>query len=491
MRLTWTICLGVVCGVSAMLLPQRALACGGCFIPISEEGTVVTGHRMAISISPSQSVLWDQIEYDGNPADFAWVLPVTEGARIEVSTDAWFEVLEAATAVQVSSPQLNCSGGGGLPFFGCASAGASDSLAAERAAGGGVTVLHEGTVGPYETVTLRSTIPGALVDWLQGHDYAIDESITPVIDSYVTDGWDFIAMRLQPGASVRQMKPVRVVFPGPTFSFPLRMVAAGTGANTALTIFVIGEGRWQVDGFTNTTVDMNNLSWDFNNGRSNYTELRQQALETNDRRGWLTTYAKPGTLLSPVTHPVLGGQIAYSTDDGRFESTIANAYISQGFSNREENEGEWNCREMFNEFANRDDLVVDTCTADGGCGNAGAGEIAADQLKCGKLDDVAAALVGMHPRAVWVGRLEANLPREAFNIDLALQAASTQEPVENLVQAQKAENPPCPVAGSLEDNATRPPPSTDPLAPLVLLVVMLAMAMGAARLVVRPATANS
>ena len=70
-----------------------AAACGGCFVPASQN-TVVTGHRMAVSISPTQSVLWDQIQYAGDPAEFSWVLPVKKGARLEVGDDAFFEVLE-------------------------------------------------------------------------------------------------------------------------------------------------------------------------------------------------------------------------------------------------------------------------------------------------------------------------------------------------------------------------------------------------------------
>ena len=66
---------------------------------------MVTGHRMAFAVSPTRTVLWDQIQYSGSPATFAWVLPVGAGAYIELSNDAWFETLDAATTAQVLSPQ--------------------------------------------------------------------------------------------------------------------------------------------------------------------------------------------------------------------------------------------------------------------------------------------------------------------------------------------------------------------------------------------------
>src|SRR5262245_45716156 len=80
-----------------------AYACGGCFHQPTDN-TMVRGHRMAMAISSVQSVLWDQIEYSGDPKDFAWVLPVKPGAIIEVASDAWFETLEATTATQVTAP---------------------------------------------------------------------------------------------------------------------------------------------------------------------------------------------------------------------------------------------------------------------------------------------------------------------------------------------------------------------------------------------------
>src|SRR5688572_16654574 len=95
--------IGVLAALTPLLTTSDASACGGCFVPATDS-TVVTGHRMAISISPKQSVLWDQIQYAGDPAEFGWVLPVKPGAYIEVASDAWFETLDATTTVTVQQP---------------------------------------------------------------------------------------------------------------------------------------------------------------------------------------------------------------------------------------------------------------------------------------------------------------------------------------------------------------------------------------------------
>src|SRR5262245_66238612 len=54
---------------------RDAAACGGCFVQ-QTESTQVTGHKMILSISKDRTTLWDQIQYDGEPSSFAWVLPI-------------------------------------------------------------------------------------------------------------------------------------------------------------------------------------------------------------------------------------------------------------------------------------------------------------------------------------------------------------------------------------------------------------------------------
>src|SRR5690349_5529128 len=191
---------------AALVASNDAQACGGCFHAENQpETTLVTAHRMAFSISPLQTVLWDQIKYAGKPTDFAWVLPVKAGAYIETASDAWFEALDAATSTRVVPPQLNCVfqggdfEGGGSNGCGCGSLGAED-FAGGGATGGGeatppppVTVTHEGSIGPYKTVTLHANVKDALPTWLTTNGYAIDPSVAPVINAYVNEGFDFIA----------------------------------------------------------------------------------------------------------------------------------------------------------------------------------------------------------------------------------------------------------------------------------------------------------
>src|SRR5207245_977552 len=99
----------------------------------TENESVITDHRMALAVSTAQTVLWDQVRYQGNPKEFAWVLPVGQGARIELARDEFLQALNLLTAVQVTAPQVTCPGypgqygGGGGGGCGASSASSGDN----------------------------------------------------------------------------------------------------------------------------------------------------------------------------------------------------------------------------------------------------------------------------------------------------------------------------------------------------------------------------
>jgi len=476
---------GAAALTAALVMSNDAHACGGCFHeanPPQPETTVVTGHRMAFSISPARTVLWDQIKYSGTASDFAWVLPVKAGAYVEASSDAWFEALDAATSTHVVPPALNCvsagdfdegSGSGrGCGCFGASYAGGGGGSGGGSGGSGGpgsppppVTVTHQGSIGPYETVTLHANVKDALPTWLTTHGYAIDPAVQPIINAYVSEGFDFIALRLKPGAGIQQMKPVRVVSSGASPTLPLRMVAAGTGAHVDITLFVIGEGRWEADkSFPNSRVDPKNLIWDFNTNASNFALLRQLTFASGDGRSWLTAYSKLGALLSPINNPTTSLPVQYTA--GQFSpKTIAELYVFQGMLNGETSTVQ--CTGAFQSYNHSGALVVDVCPGPGGggagggggggaaCGMAPFGELDSRIFACDKLDDLSVALVGMHPRDVWLTRLESNLPHSALNIDLNLQASVDTGEIENWLTATTPVNPPCELAaGPIEPTSS-------------------------------------
>ncbi|MCC7538348.1 MAG: DUF2330 domain-containing protein [Deltaproteobacteria bacterium] len=298
--------LAVMLAVSLVTAPiGRARACGGCFAP-NGSATVVTAHRMAMAMSPTQSTLWDQFAYAGDPEDFVWVLPSSPEARVELADNRFFEQLEQSTNVQLQGtfPPLQsfCSCGGRAP-----SAGAPPPPSPEEPPD--VMVHHEGTVGPYETATVSSDDPMALLGWLQERGYGVPDAMLPTIRYYGEMGMAFVALRLSSGEGIQRMQPVRVIVPGLMYTLPLRMVSAGVADKVGLRLFVFADARYEAQNFPNATIDPDELYYDWASTSFNYDERFQAALDANGGRTWVTTYA--------ARAPALGSR--YSGEDGQFD----------------------------------------------------------------------------------------------------------------------------------------------------------------------------
>jgi hypothetical protein len=467
----------MIAGAAAMLEPARAEACGGCFVQQSER-TVVTDHRMALSISTTQTVLWDQIRYSGDPAEFAWVLPVRAGATIELSTDAFFSALDASTQPVVYAPQTY-GGAYGCGVTGCASQSASESASAGPGAGQ-VQILAQSVVGPYETVTLRATDPSALRRWLTSHAYAIPPAIGPTIDAYVAESFDFIALRLRPDCGERSMQPVRIVTQGADPTLPLRMVAAGIGARVGLTLYVISEGRWRPQNFPEAEVPSQSILWDRTQNKSSYEPLVQQLMTGGEGRTWVTEYAKKAQLYRyadpsggytpyPPSGPTPGLADAYysqcvvasspsgsaaapsgtpftpcrsSADAGTTERDASDANDAGTDDAAADDAGDdaGDANDAGTDDAAADDAGDDATVPDGGIAGEGGTLGTPDAgirppssvAACAYLDDLTVAMRGLHPQDIWVTRLRASLPANALTGDLRLEAAPGQSEVNNV-----------------------------------------------------------
>jgi hypothetical protein len=388
MKFAKALLLTVVMGAAVGAEVRDASACGGCFIAQSEN-TVVTGHKMILSVSQQQSTLYDQIVYAGDPSSFAWILPVKGLADLGLSSDALFQALDQETTVSVNSPTITCPPppdcGYESDFGGGGGAGGS----AGTGGGDPVTVVAQKTVGPYEMVQLKSTDPNALAGWLSSHNYNVPADVQPVINAYVGEGFDFLALKLVPGKGVSAMRPVRVSTPGASPVLPLRMVAAGTGAITPITLWVLAEGRYDTVNMPSFQIEESELVWNWDTQSSNYTALKSATFAATQNLGWLVQAGEQFT--------------KYNLTDSLMSSAMYDP-LNSGYA---------------------DDMGL------------GAEEAATEDL---------AALWGSIPDTnLWVTRLNGELSRAALGADLQLGAAADQSQVQRYFELTNSVGtpPPC------------------------------------------------
>lgn len=424
--------LGALAGfaLTFVALPERdASACGGCFHPPAQNVSDITDERMLLSVTPNQTTLFDQIRYSGQPSSFAWVLPIKGTVDVGLSADVMFDTIDSVTATQINPPPHNCP-----PPPNCGTTAGGFASPADQAGGsGGVTVTKQANVGPYETVQLHTTDPQALNTWLAQNGFEIPQDVTPIIDAYVSEGFDFLAMKLLPDQGVTAMRPVRVTFPGASLSLPLRMAAIGTGATVGISIWVVSDGRYEPQNFPFFHIDDSELVWDWQKSISNYTTLRASHEAAFPGNGW---------------------EIESSIDVN--EQIISNAILNGGFVSQAGTGSGGS-----GASADDDYLPIGDPSGDAGAdaGDAGAYE-SADAVRAADL----AALFGGITGNVRITRIRADLSHEAMTQDLVLAASADQSELSNVRQVKNSANEPacpdypgCGVFGSC-DTSSKPTP---------------------------------
>lgn len=389
-------------------LESDASACGGCFIP-TENPTVVTDHRMLLSVSKDQSTLYDQIKYAGNPSSFAWVLPISGTVEVGLSADIVFQAIDGMTQTQITPPPQNCPPPPDCGFRG--SATSAPNAGAEDSAGGGVTVTKREVVGPYETVQLKATDPGSLAKWLSMNGFNVPPDVQPVVDQYVNEKYDFLALKLVPGKTVQDMRPVRVTTKGASSVLPLRMVAAGTGATVGIGLFVVAEGRYETQNFPSFVIPTSDIAWDWTQNKSNYTEIRAEKTAAAQGKAW---EIESSTLLSTsnVTNAVENGYY-YNPQGGPGGGPAADP--------------ETRAQEAYLPVKDEQGNVIKT----------------AQQVRS---EDLATLFHGIPAATARVTRMRADLAHAALNADLVMTASKDQSVLSNIRQLTKEINEPlCPV----------------------------------------------
>jgi hypothetical protein len=386
---------------------RDARACGGCFHPPTESGTVITDHRMifAVSNSPAQTTLYDEIRYQGSPSSFAWVLPIHGTVTVGLSSDVLFQAIDQNTTTTIVAPNLppcpQCAcanqgfGGGATSSFGGSSSGS---------AGPSVSVLQNQVVGPYDTVQLSTNDPTgmALTAWLTANNFDVPTSVAPIIAMYAGEGFNFLAMRLAPGQGIQAMRPVSVTSAGAGLSLPLRMVAAGTGATVGITLWVVSSGRYQPMNFPTFTINAaTDLTWDWSASDSNYSTVQASKEKVLGNAAW---------------------QIESSLNVSPFQ--IENAVLS-----------------------GQADTDYPVPALDAGAEDAGISGLSNPALAPTQVrqQDLSTCFPGANSTEVRITRMRADLSHAALANDLVLEAATDQSVMSNLYLVTKSVNAPvCP-----------------------------------------------
>lgn len=307
----------------ASLAPATALACGGFFCnatPVDQQA-----ERIIFVQEDSDTVTsYVEIVYQGEPDGFAWVVPVPSVPLLDVWHGGAFNALDLLT-----EPQFE------LPWACLAEAGAFDDAdgAPDPAPGGDVEVLDRQRVGPFDTATIESDDPRALVEWLRVNDYRITPAMEPFIAMYTREGLKFLAMKLAPGEETDSIQPIKMTYDAAGPMVPLRLTAVAAQLEMGVKVWVLGDARYGASGVPDITIEDADLRFDPNTWQTNYLALVARKVDENGGKGFITELAGPTAALAQQVRdsfvPEWAGQEAVDARDALAALLDSRPYVTR------------------------------------------------------------------------------------------------------------------------------------------------------------------
>ncbi len=295
--------------LALVLMPGEAEACGGTFcdtgptvMPVDQSGENILFWTDDSGAEPYTEA-HIQIQYEGDPERFAWIIPVTGVPEVQVGSQGLFDgVLDASTPTFTINTRLgdDCVGAGanvGLCAFSSdgslevqnrGETGFGEDEMGEE--GGGPEILDRGFAGAFEYVVLTGDTVESIVDWLDVAGYAQDEDAPPILQEYLDEGFVFVAVKLQSGVGVDEIHPLSIRYPGTEPCIPIRLTRIAATEDMAIRAFFLGEARVVPQNWPHVVPNLLHLDW-AGSPAADYNQMISLALDEAGGRGFVTEYA--------------------------------------------------------------------------------------------------------------------------------------------------------------------------------------------------------
>jgi MYXO-CTERM domain-containing protein len=295
-RTLGTLALGGLAALAAStFVAPPAYACGGFFCDNSQPVNQAAERIIFTHGADGAVTAIIQIQYSGEADSFAWVLPVAGNPTVGVSSNAAFQRLQAATNPQYrlnTTVEGTCRDGG--RGFGAPTAADGAGRSDAGAAPGPVTVVNQGTVGPYDFVIIAvdpslTRHSDVAVQWLQDNGYQIDEAGAARLQPYLAGGMNLLAFRLTKGNDTGSIRPVVISFGTGVASIPIRPTAVAAVEDMGVMVWVLGANRAVPSNYMSLELNEALINWI--NPNSNYNDVVTEAANQAGGQGFVTEMA--------------------------------------------------------------------------------------------------------------------------------------------------------------------------------------------------------
>ncbi|MCZ6652205.1 MAG: DUF2330 domain-containing protein [Planctomycetota bacterium] len=298
---------------------DEARACGGFFC----QAVVINqaAEQIIFRQDGDQVTAVVLIQYVGDAEDFSWVVPVPGVPELSTGSDVLFQSLEPATRPQFNLRIEGAACSSFDLFQGLGFLGAPGESEGEDAADG-VTVVSESVVGPFDVQVVSSEDPAAMAQWLEDNDYDLSDRGQELIEPYVEEGMNFVALKLRQDQGVGDIRPLIMKYQSDKPMIPIRLTAVAAEDDMGVLVWLLGEARAVPLNYLHVTVNYTLVNWYFGTATAygSYQNLITTAMDEAGGQGFATDFA--GRL--PDLLDQLPSDEAYSTELERLQAIATN-----------------------------------------------------------------------------------------------------------------------------------------------------------------------
>jgi hypothetical protein len=229
-----------------LALSAHALAFCGFYVAKADTKLFNKASQVVLAREGNRTVLTMANDYEGEPKDFAIVIPVPTVIKkdaVQVMDKAAIDHLDAYSAPRLveyfdDDPCMP------REYYAMAAAPSKRAMKLRDGAKAlGVTIEEMFTVGEYDILILSAKESDGLETWLAENGYKIPKDAGPVLGSYIKQNVKFFVAKVNlakhEASGFTYLRPLRVEFKTPKFMLPIRLGTVNANGPQELFIYTL------------------------------------------------------------------------------------------------------------------------------------------------------------------------------------------------------------------------------------------------------------
>ena len=237
--------------ITALTTATSASAFCGFYVAKADTDLFNQSSKVALVRDGDRTVITMANDYQGDPTEFAMVIPVPTvitKEQVHISDPTLLEHLDAYTAPRLveyfdSNPCMRDRMFLTQRRDGVAQEVAMAPAPEDEAKALGVTIEESFSVGEYDILILSAKESDGLQTWLQNNGYRVPAKATKTLGSYIKQDMKFFVAKVNLEEKAKQggemLRPIAVAYESPKFMLPIRLGTVNANGDQDLFVYTL------------------------------------------------------------------------------------------------------------------------------------------------------------------------------------------------------------------------------------------------------------